>query len=264
MTSPEHDTANNALLQAIHRIKLDNPVMNRRDLLYIPEMHNLVGQFIDANTKLIHSHVNRISKYRKIDPEDAMQMAIVGRGGEGTAPGGVIGALLEFDYSRQGYRGFQAYMQRCIERALAPPLKERLTREAIGSKTFPLPEEEYSQTWLDRTAKAPEDKVIARDLVDALKDAARELPFPYKKDALYMIDYLLEHHTFPRCEDMQVQVNGKSKQVGSGHLQRAWNALIKNLAETSPDLAEQGLNDWATVMTMFKNHKGKKVEWNRQ
>jgi hypothetical protein len=253
VTAPtEFTAANDALLARLDEAKrfADG---NRRELLKDTVVRALVGDLLTRNRPWILSRVRheKIRMRLRDSVEDLEAQAVVGRGDVG----GLLGAVLRYDYPEYGAAGFTPYLKKVIHNALVQTPKQLRRQE----RERPLDDDQDGKSWTARCEKSrqprPEQVAISRELLGVIDAAAERLPANRRWVAKFVLEFTKDNARAPTGAEVGEQIGAK-KQWGDQLLIDTFEKLQVEIGEMCPDLAKGGIGGLAEFRKVFGKHKG--------
>ncbi len=256
LDSGELRRVNGALLARLGDAKETHKGKAKRNLLDDPAISVLVNTLVLANKAWIITAIARNIKSRPhlrgYSAEELFSTALTGGG----TVGGVMNAILEYDYDACGVAAFSHYLARAINNALSPTPKQAKTYRRIEARTGTLSgpdEERASRGWVDRTASPPEAAAINRELLDVVQNVIPHLPTAQQRDtAAWMIDRILTTGELPVArEAARIQRPPVSRERGRQIMEATLDSIRRQIEAEYPQLAEQGINGWEEFKEAF-------------
>ena len=175
--------------------------------------------------------------------------------GEGVV-GGVINAILAYDYPRHGVRAFSAYLGRAATNALSPTPKQKRIYRRVEARLRSLDdhaEDRSRRDWVDRAAPRSETVAINRELLDVVRSVIPRLPTEQQREtAAWMIDRILNSGELPMArEAAQIQKPRVSRERGRQIMEATVDSIRRQIEEDYPQLAAQGINGWEEFRRAF-------------
>jgi hypothetical protein len=254
--SGELRRVNGALLARLAEAKEIRQGIAKRDLLDDPAISVLVNTLVLANKAWIITVIARNIKSRPhlhgYSPEELFSAALTGGG----TVGGVMNAILEYDYDACGVAAFTHYLARAINNALMLTRKQDKAFRRVEARTGTLRgpgEEGAGRGWVDRAASPPEAAAINRDLLEAVHSVIPHLPSPQQRlTAAWMIDRILTTGELPLArEAAQIQRPRVSRERGRQIMEATLDSIRRQIEAEYPQLAEQGINGWEEFKEAF-------------
>jgi len=254
--SAELRRVNGALLARLAEAKETRRGIAKRELLADPAISTLVNTLMLANkawiTTVIARNVKSRPYLRGSSAEELYSAALTGAG----TVGGVMNAILEYDYKTVGVGAFSHYLARAISNALLLTHKQDRTYRRIEARTRPIhesDEERAGRGWADRTASPPEVAAINRELLEVVRSVIPRLPSPQQRvTAAWMIDRILTTGELPMArEAAQLQRPRVSRERGRQIMEATLDSIRRQIEAEYPQLAEQGVNGWEQFKEAF-------------
>ena len=177
--SAELRRVNDALLARLAEAKKARQGKSKKELLDDPAISTLVNTLVLVNqawiTTVIAKNIKGRPHLRGFSAEELYSTALTGAG----AVGGVMNAILEYDYAACGVAAFSPYLARAITNALLPTRKQDRTYRRVEARTGTLHERDEDgagRGWVDRTAPRPEAAAINRELLEVVRSVIPRLP----------------------------------------------------------------------------------------
>jgi hypothetical protein len=264
LDSGELRRINGALLARLAEAKEMRQGIAKRELLDDPDISVLVNTLVLANRGWITTAIARNIKSRPhlrgSSVEEQFSTALTGQG----TVGGVMNAILEYDYDVSGVAAFSHYLARAISNALVLPSKEDKTFRQVEARTGSLhgPDGEGAgRSWVDRKASPPEARAINRELLEVVQSVIPHLPSPQQRlTATWMIERILTTGELPMArEAAQIQRPRVSRERGRQIMEATLDSIRQRIEAEYPQLAEQGINGWEEFKEAFagRSHAGR-------
>lgn len=256
LSSHELRRINDALLERLAQAKEAHRAQPKKMLLNDPVVSTLVNTLSLANTPWITTVIARNIKSRPhlhgFTTKELYSTALTG-GGE---VGGVMNAILEYDYRASGVSAFSHYLARAVTNALLPTRKQKMTYRRVEAKTRSIHEQDKDgagQGWVDRTATRPETAVMNHELLEVVQSVIPRLPTSQQRNtAAWMIDRILATGELPLArEAAQVQRPPVSCERGRQIMEATVDSIRRQIEADYPQLAEQGVNEWQQFRNAF-------------
>ena len=247
---------NDALLEQLAEAKEARPEKSKKELLDDPEISVLVNTLVLLNQGWITTTVASNSKdrphLRGASTEELLSAALTGEG----AVGGVMNAILVYDYGAYGVEAFSPYLARAIRNALAPTPRQNRFFRRVESRLGTLDdsdEEGAERGWVDRTAPPPEAAAINHELLEVIQSVIPRLPTEQqRRTAAWMIERILTTGEFPIAhEAAEVQEPRVSRERGRQIMQKTLDSIREQIEAEYPQLAGQGINGWNEFKAAF-------------
>ncbi len=201
LSSRELRRVNEALLARLAETKEAHAMLPKKMLLDDPAIRTLVNTLALVNTAWITTVIAKNIKNRPhlhgYSTDELYSTAVTGSG----EVGGVMNAILAYDYRTCGVAAFSEYLARAITNALLPTPKQEKTYRRVEARTQSIHEHDRNgaaQSWVDRTAPRPETTAINRELLEVVRNVIPRLPTPQQRDtAAWMIDRILATGELP-------------------------------------------------------------------
>ena len=256
LDSSELRRVNGALLARLAEAKEIRQGKSKRELLDDPAVSQLVNTLVLANKAWIITVIGRNIKSRPhlrgSSPEELFSTALTGQG----TVGGVMNAILEYDYEKCDVAAFSHYLARAISNALVLPRKQDRTFRRVEARTRSLPDSDEKgagRGWVDRKASTPEAPVINRELLEVVQSVIPHLPSPQQRlTAAWMIDRILTTGELPMArEAAEIHRPRVSRERGRQIMEATLDSIRRKIEEEYPQLAEQGINGWEEFKEAF-------------
>lgn len=248
--SSELRRVNDTLLARLALAKEARPsTMTKKQLLDDPAISTLVNTLALVNQAWITTVIDKNIKSRphlhRASVEELHSAALTGAG----TVGGVMRAILEYDYNACGVDAFSSYLARAITNALLPTRKLDRTYQRVEVRTRPLHEPDEHRAgrdWVDRAARPPEAAAINRELLEVVQSVIPRLPSPqHRFTADWMIGRILATGELPLAREVaHIQRPRVSRERGLQILEATVNNIRRQIEADYPQLAEQGINGW--------------------
>lgn len=257
LSPEERGELNDALLQRLSEAKEAYPhAWQRRDYLCDPTISALVNTLATINEPFLLSRVKHFKQRSNSREtiEELASTALAGRCGFGADAGGLMGAILEFDYRPEiGKDGngarFSAMMKVCIDRAMFPT--ERETRRASHAVSLDeCMEGGEPTTWVDRHAKQPVKLLISAELRQRLDQAVEKLPPDQRAVAEFVIDFIETRGRKPTGKEVG-DSRGVTRQMGMQLYEKTFDRLRAILKKDNPNLAAEGIGGYREFAEAF-------------
>ncbi len=254
--STELRRVNDALLARLADAKESHGATPRRDLLDEPAIQSLVNTIIVVNQAWIASVISKSIRHhphlRNATVKELFSTAVTGEG----AVGGVMNAILAYDYRRDGVGAFGTYLGRAITNALALTFRQKRVFRRVEARMRSLSdyqEDRQDTGWVDRTAPRPEAVAINRELIEVVQSVIPDLPTKQQRDtAAWMIDRILTTGELPMArEAAQIQKPRVSRERGRQIMEATVESIRKQIESDYPQLAAQGINGWEQFKGAF-------------
>jgi hypothetical protein len=253
----------NDLLEQLDAAKkaYQGPRGKLKDMLGDPAISGLVNEIILENRAWIRSAVafTKRNLHLKETPDELFSQALIGHGEVGTDAGGVMGAILLFDYATYSGRTFHSMLRTAIRNALIPTVKQQKNERGVHARTGQADDEgQENQAFIDNRERSPVAIAEDHDAVRALRDAVAHLPGSRKWVGNFIINHILEHGEKPTVEAIaQAHVPPVSKERGAQLARDTLDRLRDVIQEHFPQLAEDGVNGWEGYKEAFQPYRGK-------
>ncbi len=247
---------NDALLARLAEAKEAHAALPKRMLLDDPNISKLVNTLALVNTAWITTVIAKNIKSRPhlhgFSTDELYSTALTGSG----EVGGVMNAILTYDYPTCGVAAFSEYLVRAITNTLLPTPKQKRTYRRVEARTQSIHERdknEAAQSWVDRTAPRPETTAINRELLEVVRNVIPRLPTPQQRDtAAWMIDRILATGELPLArEAAQMQRPRVSRERGRQIMEATMDSIRRQIEADYPQLAKQGVNGWEAFKQAF-------------
>jgi hypothetical protein len=254
--SAELRRINDALLARLAQAKQAHGGTPKRELLDDPGISSLVNTLALVNQAWITTVISRNIRGRKhlhgFSPEELYSTALTGAG----AVGGVMNAILQYDYNSCGVDAFTHYLAKAITNALLPTPKEKMTYRRVNSRMRSIQkheEDRAEQSWVDRTTPPPEAVALNRELIEIVQSVIPRLPTAQQRvTARWMIDRILNTGELPMArEAAKLQWTPVSRERGRQIMEKTIDSIRRKIEEEYPQLAEQGVNGWEEFRKAF-------------
>lgn len=254
--SNELRRVNDALLARLSQAKKAHLRTPKKELLDDPGISTLVNTLALVNHSWIATVIARNIRSRPhlhgFTTDELYSTALTGAG----EVGGVMSAILQYDYNTSGVDAFTHYLSRAITNALAPTPKEKKTYRRVDSRTRPIHRHDQDGPqpgWVDRTARPPEAVAINRELIDIVRSVIPNLPTAQQRDtAAWMIDRIIDTGELPMArEAARIQRPRVSRERGRQIMEKTIDSIRRQIEEDYPQLAEQGINGWEQFKSAF-------------
>ena len=238
---------------------------SKRELLDDPAISVLVNTLVLVNkawiTTVIANNIKSRPHLRGSSAEELFSTALTGGG----AVGGVMNAILEYDYDACGVAAFSPYLARAISNALLLTRKQDKTFRRVEARTGTLrdPDEEGAgRGWVDRTASPPEAAAINHELLEVVQSVIPHLPSPQqRRTAAWIIDHILTTGESPIArEAAQMQRPPVSRERGRQIMEATVDSICRQIEADYPQLAEQGVNGWEEFKAAFPDNRARNRE----
>lgn len=256
LSSRELRRINDALLRRLDDAKEAYGALPKRRLLADPAVSTLVNTLALVNaawiTTVIAKNIKRRPCRHGTSTEELYSTALTGAGDVG----GVMNAILEYDYRTAGVASFSPYLARAIANALQPTRKQDRTYRRVQTRTRPLHKQDEEGTepgWVDRRTPPPEAVAINRDLLEVVKSVIHRLPTAHQRlTAAWMIDRILTTGELPMArEAADCQRPRVSRERGRQIMEATVDSIRQQIEADYPQLAAQGLNGWESFKAAF-------------
>jgi len=256
LDSAELRRVNDALLSRLHRAKKAHRKSSKKALLDDLGISTLVNALALVNqawiTTVIADTIQERKHLRGFTVDELYSTALTGAG----TVGGVMNAILQYDYKVCGVDAFTAYLARAITNALLATPKEKKIYKRVEARTRPIhrrDEDGTEPSWVDRTAPHPETAAIDRELLEVVRSVIPDLPTQQQRDtAAWMIERILDTGELPMAhEAARIQRPRVSRERGRQVMEKTINSIRRHIEERYPQLAEDGLNGWAEFKEAF-------------
>jgi len=254
--SDELRRVNDALMRRLADAKEERRGTPKREMLDDPAISTLVNTLTLVNQALITTVIAKDSKSRLCrhgsSTEELYSAALTGYG----SIGGVMNAILEYDYRASGVGAFSSYLTRAITFALRPTRKQGKTYRRVETRTKTLGHSDESgagQSWVDRTTPRPETTAVNRELLEVVQRVIPHLPTAQQRlTAAWIIDHILTTGELPIAREVaQMQRPRVSRERGRQILEATVDSIRRQIEADYPQLAEQGLNGWEEFKRAF-------------
>lgn len=254
--SDELRRVNDALLARLAKAKNAYRDASKKEMLDDPPISTLVNTLALVNQAWITSVIARTIRGQEhlhgFSPEELHSTALTGAG----AVGGVMSAILQYDYKTSGVDAFTHYLARTVTNALLPTPKEKKTYRCVESRTRPIHQRDKDGPepgWVDRTAPRPEAATINRELIEIVKNVIPRLPTTQQRfTAAWMIDYILTTGELPMAREVaQMQGSHVSRERGRQIMAKTIDSICRQIEEHYPQLAAQGINSLEAFKRAF-------------
>jgi hypothetical protein len=258
--SAELRRVNDALLARLAEVKKARGEIAKQMLLDDPAVSTLVNALALVNqawiTTVIARNIRGQKRLHGFSPEELYSTALTGAG----AVGGVMSAILRYDYNAGGVDAFTHYLARAVTNALLPTPKEKRTYRRVESRLRPIhqrDEDGADRGWVDRTAPRPEAAVINRELIDIVRSVIPDLPTVQQRvTAAWMIERILETGELPMArEAARIQRPRVSRERGRQIMEKTIDSIRSQIEADYPQLAEHGINGWEDFKEAFTRTK---------
>ena len=262
LDSGELRRVNEALLARLAEAKETRPGMTKKELLDDPAVSVLVNTLVLTNKAwiitVIARNINSRPHLRGSSVEELFSTALTGGG----AVGGVMNAVLEYDYEACGVAAFSHYLARAVSNALLLTRKQDKAFRRVEARTGPLrdPDEKGAgRAWVDRTAPPPEAAAIKRELLEVVQSVIPRLPSPQqRRTAAWMIDRILTTGEWPMAHEVaQIQRPLVSRERGRQIMAATVDSIRRQIEAEYPQLAEQGVNGWEEFKAAFPGNRAR-------
>ena len=239
--------------------------MTKKELLDDPAVSVLVNTLVLTNKAwiitVIARNINSRPHLRGSSVEELFSTALTGGG----AVGGVMNAILEYDYEACGVAAFSHYLARAVSNALVLTRKQDKAFRRVEARTGPLrdPDEKGAgRAWVDRTASPPEAAAIDHELLQVVQSVIPRLPSPQqRRTAAWMIDRILTTGEWPMArEAAQIQRPRVSRERGRQIMEATVDSIRRQIEAEYPQLAEQGVNGWEEFKAAFPDNRARNRE----
>ena len=256
LSSRELRHVNDALLSRLAEAKEAHAALPKKMLLDDPAIRTLVNTLALVNTAWITTVITKNIKSRPhphgFSTDELYSTALTGSG----EVGGVVNAILTYDYRTCGVAAFSEYLARAVTNALLPTPKQEKTYRRVVARTQSIHEHERNgtaQSWVDRTAPRPETTVINRELLEVVRNVIPRLPTPQQRDTgTWMIDRILATGELPMAREVaQMQQPPVSRERGRQIMEATVDSIRRQIEADYPQLAEQGVNGWDAFKQAF-------------
>jgi hypothetical protein len=247
---------NDVLLARLDRAKKAHRRTPKKELLDDPGISTLVNTLALANhawiATVIANNIENRKHLRGSSVDELYSAALTGAG----AVGGVMSAILQYDYKISGVDAFTPYLARAITNALLPTPKQKKTYRRVESRLRPIhqrDEDGVERGWVDRTAPRPEVATINSELIEIVRSVIPDLPTAQQRvTAAWMIDRILDSGELPMArEAARIQRPRVSRERGRQIMEKTIESIRRQIEESYPQLAEQGINDWQQFKAAF-------------
>lgn len=254
--STELRRVNSALLSRLAEAKEAHGEIPKQMLLDDPAVSTVVNALALVNQAWISTVIARNIQGKKhlhgLPVEEFYSTALTGAG----TVGGVMGAILQYDYNACGVDAFTHYLARAITNALLPTPKEKKTNRRVESRMRPIhkrDEDGQEPGWVDRTTPRPEAVAINRDLIEIVKSVIPRLTTAQQRvTAAWMIDHILDTGELPMArEAARIQRPRVSRERGRQIMEKTIESIRQQIEASYPQLAEQGINGWEEFKEVF-------------
>ena len=254
--SGEVRRVNDALLARLAEAKENRRGKSKKELLYDPAISVLVNTLVLVNqgwiTTVIANNLKGRPHLRGSSVREMFSAALTGEG----AVGGVMNAILEYDYAATGVAAFSPYLARAISNALAPTPKQDKTFRRVESRTGTLRdpgEAGASRGWVDRMTPPPDAPAMNHELLEVVQSVIPHLSSPqHRLTAAWMIDRILTAGEVPMGrEAAQIQQPPVSRERGRQIMEATVDSIRRQIEADYPQLAEQGVNGWEQFKKAF-------------
>jgi len=248
LDSGELRRVNGALLARLADAKETGRGIAKKELLADPEISTLVNTLVLANKAWITTVIARnIHSHPHLHGSSAGELFSAALTGEG-AVGGVMNAILVYDYGAYGVEAFSPYLARAIHNALSPTPKKNRTFRRVEARTGSLhdAEEGAGRGWIDRTAPPPEAAAINRELLAVVQSVIPHLPSPQQRvTAAWMIGRILTTGELPMAREAAlIQRPRVSRERGRQIMEATLDSIRQQIEADYPQPAIQGVNGW--------------------
>jgi len=256
LSTGELRQVNDALLARLAAATEARQGMPKKELLADPAIRPLVHTLALAN----HAWITTvIARYRKTCPqlrgsttEGLYSTALTGQG----TVGGVLNAILSYDFRRYGVDAFSPYLARSVHNALQPTPKQERVYRRVETRTQSLDQRDQDgagRGWVDRTALRPEAGAINQELLEVVRSVLPRLPTQQQRaTAAWMIDRILATGELPLPREAAAfQRPAVSRERGRQLLEQTVDSIRRQIEADYPQLAAQGLNGWEQFKQAF-------------
>lgn len=256
LSSRELRRVNDALLARLAEAKEAHATLPKKMLLEDSAIRTLVNTLALANTAWITTVIAKNIKNRPhlhgFSTDELYSTALTGSG----EVGGVMNAILTYDYRTYGVAAFSDYLARATTNALLPTPKQKKTYRRVEARTQSIHERDRNgaaQNWVDRTAPRPETAAIHHELLEVVRNVIPRLPTPQQRDtAAWMIDRILATGELPLTREVaEMQRPRVSSERGRQIMEKTINSIRRQIEADYPQLAEQGVNGWDAFKQAF-------------
>lgn len=256
LNSQELRRINDALLARLAEVKETHTPIPKRMLLDDPAISTLVNTLALVNTAWITTVIAKNIKSRphlhRFTTDELYSTALTGAG----EVGGVMNAILKYDYRTCGVDAFSDYLARAITNTLLPTRKQQKTYRGVDARIRSIHEQDKNgagQGWVDRTAPRPETAAINHELLEVVRSVIPRLPTPQQRDtAAWMIDRILTAGELPLArEAAEIQRPRVSRERGRQILEATVDSIRHQIEADYPQLAEQGVKGWEEFKKAF-------------
>ncbi len=257
LDSGELRHVNGALLARLAEAKAAREGKTKKELLDDPAISTLVNTLVLANkawiTTVIARNIKSRPHLRGASTDELYSTALTGYG----HVGGVMNAILEYDYEACGVAAFSHYLTRAVNNALQQTSKQAKTYQRVGARTHALRdpgEDGMGWDWVDRTLPPPEAAAINHDLLEVVQSVIPRLPNPQQRaTAAWMMERILTTGELPMArEAAAIQRPRVSRERGRQIMEATMDSIRRQIEADYPQLAEQGINGWEEFVRRFK------------
>ncbi|HEY7328637.1 MAG TPA: hypothetical protein VH592_13415 [Gemmataceae bacterium] len=256
LSSAELNRVNDALLSRLHHAKKAHRRLSKKEMLDDPGICTLVNTLALVNqawiTTVIADTIQERKHLRGFTVDEVYSTALTGAG----AVGGVMNAILQYDYKLSGVDAFTTYLARAITNSLLVTPKEKKTYKRVETRTRSIhkrDEDAAEPSWVDRTAPRPETAAINRDLLEVVRSVIPDLPTQQRDTAAWMIERILETGELPMAREAAgIQRPRVSRERGRQIMEKTINTIRARIEAHYPQLAEQGINGWDEFKEAFR------------
>lgn len=254
--SDELRRVNDALLSRLDQAKKVHRRKPKKEMLHNPGISTLVNTLALVNQAWITTVIANTIQGRKhlhgLSVDELYSTALTGAG----VVGGVMNAILQYDYNTSGVDAFTHYLARAISNALLPTPKEKRFYRRVESRMHPIhqrDEDGPEPGWVDRTAPRPEAAAINRELIEIVRSVIPRLPTAQQRvTAAWMIDRILDTGELPMArEAARIQRPRVSRERGRQIMEKTIESIRRQIEADYPQLAEQGINGWQAFKEAF-------------
>lgn len=258
LSSRELRRINAALLERLAQAKEARGAIPKRILLDDPTINTLVNTLALSNAAWITTVIAKNIKSRPylhgFTTNELYSTALTGAG----EVGGVMNAILEYDYRACGVAAFSHYLARAITNTLMPTRKQEMTYRRVAARTRSIHEHDKDgplQGWVDRTAPRPEIAAVNHELLEVLRSVIPRLSTTQQRHtATWMIDRILATGELPLArEAAEIQRPRVSRERGRQIMEATVDSIRRQIETDYPQLAEQGVNDWEEFHKIFQD-----------
>ncbi len=257
LTSTELRRVNDALLARLANAKEARRVMPKKEQLNDPDINTLVNTLVLVNqawiTHVIEQNVQSRPHLSSSSVGELYSTALTGRAG---TVGGVMNAILKYDYAKRGVDAFTPYLTAAIRNALQQTPKEHKTYQRIYAGMQSMhgrDDDARGKGWVDRTVPRPEAAAINRELLEVVQSVIPRLPTAQQRDtAAWLFDRILATGELPMTREVaQRQQPPVSGERGRQIMEETVDSIRRQIEADYPQLAAEGINGWVEFKKAF-------------